>query len=87
MIDFHSTFSSQASFICKSLPWTQYTLAAGIDVGKGINVGPGKFGKRNKRRAFYVVSNHLNDLYVLIRPYGLEKIQIDKRRAYVYSGG
>ena len=27
-----------------------YTLASGIDVGQGINVGPGKFGKNNKRR-------------------------------------
>ena len=23
-----------------------FTLASGIDVGQGINVGPGKFGKR-----------------------------------------
>ena len=29
----------------------QSTLASGIDVGQGINVGPGKFGKENKRRA------------------------------------
>ena len=28
-----------------------YTLESGIDVGQGINVGPGKFGKKNKRRA------------------------------------
>ena len=27
------------------------TLVSGIDVGQGINVGPGKFGKKNKRRA------------------------------------
>ena len=27
------------------------TLASRIDVGQGINVGPGKFGKKNKRRA------------------------------------
>ena len=27
------------------------TLASGINVGQGINVGPGKFGKKNKRRA------------------------------------
>ena len=26
-------------------------LASGIDVGQGINVWPGKFGKKNKRRA------------------------------------
>ena len=46
------------------------TLESGIDVGQGINVGPGKFGKKNKRRALnthvlYVVSNHLSNLYVL----------------------
>ena len=27
------------------------TLASGIDAGQGINVGPGKVGKKNKRRA------------------------------------
>ena len=27
------------------------TLASGIDVGQGINVRPGKFGKKNQRRA------------------------------------
>ena len=27
------------------------TLASGIDVGQEINVGPGKFGTKNKRRA------------------------------------
>ena len=27
------------------------TLASGIDVGQGINIGPGEFGKKNKRRA------------------------------------
>jgi hypothetical protein len=26
-------------------------LASGIDLGQGINVGPGKFSKKNKRRA------------------------------------
>jgi hypothetical protein len=25
-----------------------HTLASGIDVGQGINVGPGEFGKKNK---------------------------------------
>ena len=28
-----------------------FTLDSGIDVGQGINVGPGTFGKKNKRRA------------------------------------
>ena len=28
------------------------TLESGIDVGQGITVGPGKFVKKNKRRAF-----------------------------------
>ena len=27
------------------------TLESGIEVGQGINVGPGKLGKKNKRRA------------------------------------
>ena len=27
------------------------TLESGIDVGQGIKVGPGKLGKKNKRRA------------------------------------
>ena len=27
------------------------TLESGMDVGQEINVGPGKFGKNNKRRA------------------------------------
>ena len=31
--------------------WKVHTLESGIDVGQGINVGPGKFVKRNKRRA------------------------------------
>ena len=26
----------------------QHTLESGIDVGQGINVGPGKFEKKNK---------------------------------------
>jgi hypothetical protein len=65
------------------------TLASGIDVGQGINLGPGKFGKKNKRRALYLVNNHLNNLYVLsnkaVGPG--KKSKINKRRAYVYSGG
>ena len=28
-----------------------HALESGIDVGQGINVGPGKLGKKNKRRA------------------------------------
>jgi hypothetical protein len=31
--------------------WKIITLESGIDVGQGINVGPGKLGKKNKRRA------------------------------------
>ena len=77
-------------------PSFQYvtTLASGIDVGQGINVGPGKFVKKNIRRAliihmFYVVKNHLNNLYVFsnkaVGPG--KKPKINKRRTYVYSGG
>ena len=31
--------------------FTQVLVKSGIDAGQGINVGPGKFGKKNKRRA------------------------------------
>ena len=27
------------------------TVDSGIDVGQGINIGPGKFGKKNEHRA------------------------------------
>ena len=45
--------------ICEGIPslmhfWLLSTLASGIDVGQGINVGPGKFGKKNKRRALNI---------------------------------
>ena len=33
-----------------------FTLASRIDVGQGINVGPGKFGKKNKR---WALSTHV----------------------------
>ena len=43
------------------------TLESGIDVGQGINVGPGKFVKKNKLRALnkqnvqsYVLKNPSN---------------------------
>ena len=29
----------------------QGTLESGIDVGHGVNIGPGKFAKKDKRRA------------------------------------
>ena len=49
--------------------WDFPTLASGIDVGQGINLGLGKFGKKNKCRAlntmFYVVNSRLDNLYVL----------------------
>ena len=35
----------------KLLRLLELTLASGIDVGQGINVGPGKVGEKNKRRA------------------------------------
>ena len=40
-----ATFNQVATFIPDS------RVASGIDVGQGINVGPGKFGKKNKCRA------------------------------------
>ena len=35
------------------MPFTARVLTqnSGIDIGQEINVGPGKFGKKNKRRA------------------------------------
>ena len=46
-------------FITRFIYWRSFdvgnrnlsTLESGIDVGQGINVGPGKLGKNNKRRA------------------------------------
>ena len=35
----------------KLLRLLELTLASGIDVGQGINVGLGKFNKKNKHRA------------------------------------
>jgi hypothetical protein len=29
------------------------TLESVLDVGQGISIGPGRFGKKNKRRALY----------------------------------
>ena len=50
------------------------TLESGIDVGQGITVGPGKYVKKNKCRAFNKA----------VGPG--KKSKINKRRAYVYSG-
>ena len=36
------------------------TLESGIDVGQLINVGPGKFGKKNKHRAYSMYSRLRN---------------------------
>ena len=40
-------------FLClqKSKKVVEFTLESGIDVGQGITVGPGKFTKKNERRA------------------------------------
>ena len=38
------------------------TLDSGIDVGQGINIGPGKFGKKNKHRALSLVLLLISDL-------------------------
>jgi hypothetical protein len=35
----------------KGIDVAQPTLESVIDVGQGISVGPGRFGKKNKRRA------------------------------------
>ena len=31
-----------------------FTLESVIDVGQGISIGPGRFGKKNKRRAWRI---------------------------------
>ena len=41
----------KGTFLVKGTKNQKPTLASGIDVGQGINVGPGKFGKKNKCRA------------------------------------
>ena len=55
--------------IVELLEFHQNTLASGIDVGLGINVGHGKFDKRinvgPSIHMSYVVNNHLNNLHVL----------------------
>ena len=54
---FHSESASALSLLTVWSPWgnpgmargrRKGTLASGIDVGQGINVGPGNFGKKNK---------------------------------------
>ena len=44
---------SQPPSICVSviIVHNKSTLDSGIDIGQGINVRPGIFGKKNKRRA------------------------------------
>jgi hypothetical protein len=37
---------------------------SGIDVGQGINLGPGKFGKKNKHRFFLHFPNKLSYDYL-----------------------
>jgi hypothetical protein len=44
-------FSFEYSLLPKLILYFTTTLESGIDVGHGINVGPGKLGKKNKRRA------------------------------------
>ena len=39
------------SVVTVLFPTNMVTLESGIDVGQGINVGPGKFIKKNKRWA------------------------------------
>ena len=69
-------------------------LDSGIDVGQGITVGPGKFGKTtkcsalNKRRATIIKLRNIHRNWKIfnkaVRPE--KKSQINKRRSYVYFG-
>ena len=43
--------SKQLFFVNMEMERRKYTLESGIDIGHGINVGPGKFYKNNKLRA------------------------------------
>ena len=53
----------------------EFTLESGIDVGQGITVGPGKFVKKNKRRAW----KKNVQIYVTKTPSNL-KISIDPEK-------
>ena len=57
--------------------YSSYILESGIDVGQGITVGPGKFVKKNKRRALISVGHEQNvQIYVTKNPLNL-KISVD----------
>ena len=47
----HSHMTSDVFWVCLTYLPTYPTLESVIDVGQGISVGPGKFDKKNKRRA------------------------------------
>ena len=69
---FHSTEAGFRNLVQKLCV---FTLDSGIDIGQGINVGPGKLGKKNKRMAFNKYL-HIHKKVLspsLIRQYGLEK--------------
>ena len=44
-------FREKLKGISKKIRNTLHTLESVIDVGQGISIGPGRFGKKNKRRA------------------------------------
>ena len=74
--------SKELYYICHLL---QTTLESGIDVGRGIDVEPGKFGKKNNKK----VQTYVDKIIKLGNSYSpwLGKVsKIDKRKAYVYSG-
>ena len=65
------------------------TLESGIDIGQEINVGLGKFGQKNKHRAWKIWQKF--EIFVM-KKNGEKNIfpifytKFNKRRAYVYSG-
>ena len=51
------------------------TLESGIDVGQGITIGPGKFVKKNKHRAFVP---HKQNVQIYVTKYRSNlKISVD----------
>jgi hypothetical protein len=39
------------------------TLDSGIDVGQGINIGPGKFGKKNNHRDYISILKYCTKMH------------------------
>ena len=92
----HSFDSSKSSYFFS----IGTTLESRIDIGQGISVGHGRFGKKNKRRAWKIgnensqqntlktenIRSPWNEVQNFINLGPGKRCNINKRRAYVYSG-